>query len=334
MKPQKKNKPASWSAAHARKKRAADQSLRGFTLKFLVVAVLTVISVSIVPEAWYTPLTRITAFLSGELLRVLTLTPMVQGTRLTLGRFSVNIIAECTAVYLVALFGAFVFAFPAGRARKWIGFCAGTAVLLAANVLRIGLVTWIGRQWPGWFEPAHVYLGQLGMLVLMVVVCLVWCRYTTAASHGDGALSFLLRFIAFSSPLFLLWLPFNKIYMGVVDDMVQWLFYRASHQSLVIPRAHQLYYQTFALVSLVGMLLAVKGIDAIKRMRWIGCGIGISTLLLLIFRLCNAWMTAFGLQWMASIAQLAHAFCVYALPVAMVLRLIMMVRPGTTAASS
>lgn len=331
MKPQKKDKPASWSAAHARKKRAAHQSLRGFTLKFLVAAVLAVIPVSVVPEAWYGPLTRITAFLSGELLRLLTLTPMVQGTRLTLGGFSVNIIAECTAVHLVALFGAFVFAFPAGLARKWFGFCAVTAMLLTANVIRISLVTWIGRQWPGWFEPAHVYIGQLGMLMLMIVVCLVWCRWTTAAGRGNGVLAFLLRFIAFSSPLFLLWLPFNRIYMGVVDDVVQWLFYRVSHHSLVIPRAHQLYYQTFGLVSLVGMLLAVKGVDAIKRMRWIGGGIGISTLFLLIFRLCNAWMTAFGLQWMASIAQLAHAICVYALPVALGLRFIMMARPGSTA---
>ncbi len=307
-------------------KRHADrEQLFSFTRKFLLAAALTVVPLSLVPEAGYEPINRLTAFLAGSILRILPFASAVRGTHITLNGFSVNVIAECSAIHLVALLGAFIFAFPAKSSQKWIGFGAGTCLLLTVNALRIALVTLIGWQFPKFFETAHVYLGQLCMLTLMVAICLLWCGWIADPGRLDGPFGFLLRFTVFSCPLFLLWVPLNRTYMGALDAIIQWLFELCAHP-IVIPRTHQLYYQTFSLVAMAGFLLAIKGAGWAARLRWIGYGAGALTLLILVLRLCNAWISVFGFPWMPPLAQTLYNLCVYALPLGIGLRFMMRVR--------
>jgi exosortase H (IPTLxxWG-CTERM-specific) len=333
LKQTKANRGPGRSAPRARKRHAVKARLLVFTRKFLLAAALTVIPISLVPEAWFEPLNCFTALMAAEVLRPLAAGVALRGTHLSVGGFSVSVIAECSAIHLVALYGAFLFAFPARRAQKWFGFGVGTALLLAVNSLRIAAVTWIGARFPALFEPAHVYLGQLGMLTTTIVLCLAWCRWIRDPRGMDGPMGFLLRFLVFSSLPFLLWVPLNTVYMGAVDGAIQWFFALASHP-VAIPRTHPFYYQTFSLIALIGLLLAVKGPGLAMRVRWLACGTVVLTLLQIAMRLCNTWISAFHVEWLAPAAQVVYIVGVYALPPAAALGLLMRTRQREPAALS
>jgi exosortase/archaeosortase family protein len=294
-----------------------------FTRTFLLAAVMLLIPVCLIPEDYYTPLNQLTAMASAQILRLLAAEPvMVRGTHIALADFRVQVIAECSAVHLLALYGAFVFAFPAGRREKWIGWLAGSLLLLSLNAARIALVTLIGRHFPDRFEAVHIYLGQLGMLMATVVVCLGWCRWVSGAGRMEGPTGFVWRFLLFSGPLFLLWVPLNRWFMTGVDNSIEWIFALASIR-LVIPQAHHLYYQTFSLVALGALLLAARGVALRRRLRWIGCGLGLCTLLQVAVRLCNVGISAFQIQWLAPIGQVVYQLCVHGLPMAVALMFLM-----------
>ena len=220
---------------------------------------------------------------------------------------------------------AFIFAFPARRDEKWIGFGAGTTLLVTVNIIRIAMVAWIGWRFPSLFEPAHVYLGQLGMLGVMLAICLLWCRWLSHSNRMDRPGGFFVRFLIFSSLPFLLWLLLNRAYMGAIDDCIQWIFSFTPYR-LVMPRIHQTYYQTFSLVALAGLLMAVKGTSRARRMRWMVGGFIVLTLFQAAFRFCNVWITAFHIQWMLPVSQLVYVIGVYALPLALAALFVMHTR--------
>ncbi len=302
-----------------------------FTRTFLMAAALLLIPVSMIPEDYYTPLNQLTAMASGQLLRLLAGEAVaVYGTRIALGGFRVRVIAECSAVHLVALYGAFILAFPAGRREKWIGLGVGGLLLLSLNAARIALVTSIGRHFPDRFEAVHIYLGQLGMLVAMVGLCLGWCRWVSGERRMDGPAGFVARFLLFSMPLFLLWMPFNRGYMAALDGPIRWLFGLAGVR-LVIPQTHHFYYQTFSLIALAALLMAARGVAFNRRMRWIVYGLGGCTLFQFALRLCNVGISAFQLQWMAPISQVVYQLCIHGLPLAVALGFLMRRRLPNTA---
>ncbi|WP_054698986.1 exosortase/archaeosortase family protein [Desulfosarcina cetonica] len=200
-------------------------------------AALTVIPVSLIPEPWYRPLNQLTASLAGNLIRLMGTDPVVRSTHISLGDFSVNVISECSAVHLIALYAAFIYAFPTGRPQKWVGFGAGVAMILSVNIIRVAAVTMIGRYSLKLFEVSHIYLGQLGMLATVVFICLFWCRWASDPDAFDGPAGYFLRFLLFSCLPFLLWLPLNRAYQKVIDGFVEKLFSAASY-TLTIPRTH------------------------------------------------------------------------------------------------
>lgn len=311
--------------APPQQRNAAGKQLLTFTRKFLLAAALTIIPISLIPEAWFGPLNRFTALLVGDVLRAWTLHPVVRESAINLGGFRVNVIAECSAVHLVALLAAFIFAFPATRKEKWIGVGAGTVLLFSVNILRIALVTVIGLQFPTRFEAAHVYFGQLGMLVATMTACLMWCRWTSGPGQTEGPIGFLIRFLIFSILPFFLWVPLNRIYIGTIDGFISWLFSLVSLR-LVIPHTHELYYQTFSLIALGGLLMAVRGVGLGIRARWMILGAVILTLFQIALRLCNLWISAFQIGWIAPVSQVVYNLCVYAVPMVVALRLFMQVR--------
>ena len=313
------------SPSKTKESHTANQQLSSFTRKFLSATALTILPISLIPETWFEPLNRLTALLVGDIIRLLAMEPVVRGTYISTGGFSVNVIAECSAVQLMALYTAFIFAFPAARSEKWAGWAAGTVLLFTLNITRIAAVTLIGRQSATLFELAHVYLGQLGMLLAMIVICLLWCHWITDSDRIDGPAQFFLRFLLFSSLPFLLWIHLNRLYIGAIDAMICWIFNLYSLH-LVMPRTHNIYYQTFSLVALFGLLMAVKGAGLSLRLCWIAPGLVVLTLFQIAFRLCNVWITAFQIGWMTPVSQIVYNVCVYVLPLIVALRFWMNVR--------
>lgn len=296
-----------------------------FTSKFILFAALLLIPISLIPESSYNSLNRITDYFVGELLLLFSVDTRVRGTHLTMNGFTVRVIAECSSIHLVALFGAFIIAFPAPAKKKWTGFVAGAVTLFVLNAFRIALVTLVGSFYPGMFEICHVYFGQLVMMAVTVAVCLVWCRWCADSGGIDGAMGFCIRFLLFTSVPFLIWIPMNRPLMGAVDQVVKWAFQLAGHH-LVFPRMHVLYYQTFSLIALFGFLMAVKGASLAQRLRWrIGSAV-VSSALLVAIRLCNVWITAFRIEWIEPISQSIYNTCVYGFPFVIGLRFLVKTR--------
>lgn len=250
---------------------------------------------------------------------------MVRGTNIRLNDFAVNVISECSAIHLIALFTAFIIAFPAGRIQKLTGILVGVVLISIINSMRIGAITMIGQFYPNLFDVFHIYLGQLGMLSFVVFMCLLWCRKVSDSGSLDGPARFLLRFLFFSFVPFLLWLPLNRVYQHIVDGIVEKLFSAVSYK-IMIPLTHEFYYQSFSLVTMTGLLFAVKSVKFATRLRWFAFGFFLLTLLQVAFRVCNTWITAFHIQWVEAISQIVYFSCTQAIPMGIGLVFLMKVR--------
>jgi exosortase/archaeosortase family protein len=303
----------------------ARKQLSSFTWTFLISSALLIIPVSLIPEAWYDPLNRLTANFSAVFMRMMGTAPVVRGTNIRLSDFSVNVISECSAIHLIALFTAFIFAFPAGRIQKLTGIAVGVVLISTLNSIRIGAITMIGRFFPSLFEVLHIYLGQLGMLSVVILLCLFWCRKVSDPDFLERPIRFFLRFFAFSFVPFLLWMPLNRVYQSIVDGFVEKLFTAASHK-IIIPLTHDFYYQSFSLVTMTGLLFAVKSVKLPTRLLWFGFGFFVLTLLQIAFRMCNTWITAFHMQWAEAISQIVYFLCTQAIPLGIGLVFLMKVR--------
>ena len=292
---------------------AAKRRLLLFTKKFLTAVIVILIPVSLISEAWFGPLNRITAVLAGDILSLLSIDATVQGNLIQVHGFSANVIAECSAIHLVAICASFFYAFPSNISEKLKGLLFGVAVLFSLNVLRIAAVTLIGMKYPAFFEITHVYLGQLGMLIAVIVICLSWCQWISNDGRFDGPFAFLSRFSIFTSLPFLIWVPLHRYYLDAVDSIIRWIFSLVSYR-LVMPESDYLHYHVFSMIALVGFIMSIKGVGLFTRSRWMGIGFTILTLLLLGYRLCVVWVTAFKIGWMVPVALLLYVMCVYALP--------------------
>ena len=301
------------------KERKTNPALWQFAGKFILAFALPLLLVSLIPEDFFGPLNRFSASMVGSVLRLLRLDPVVTGTYIRLDGFSVNVITECSAIHLVILYGAFITAFPTTRLKKWMGFGAGALLLFLVNALRISVVTLVGKFTPTLFDVSHVYFGQLGMMTSVLCLCLMWCRWTSDPGPLDGAVGFVLRFFLFSGLLFVLWVPLNRMYIGGIDAVIGFLFKLAGYR-LVIPRSHDLYYQTFSLIVFGGLIMAVNGASFITRLRFMAAGFGVITIFQIAYRMCNVWIAAFQLQWITIVSQIIYNTCIYLLPLAMVLR--------------
>ena len=309
-----------------KKKLAARKQLNSFARRFVSAAVLTVVPVSLIPESWYAPLNHLTAWLAGYLIQLSTqMSPQVHGTQINLDGFSVNVISECSAVHLIVLYAAFIYTYPAPRVRKWIGLIVGAAMLFVINVIRIAAVTLTGRYFPHMFEVVHIYFGQLGMLSAVVFICLIWCRWVTDPVFMESPTGFFMRFVLISALFFVPWLLLNRVYIYAIDSFVERLFSLADYR-LLIPRTHRLYYQTFSLVALTGLLLASRGVRLSSRLRWMAFGIAAVTTVQVAYRICNVWISAFKFEWAAPVSQIVYVTCVHALPFGIAVLFLMKVR--------
>jgi exosortase H (IPTLxxWG-CTERM-specific) len=208
-------------------------------------------------EPLFAPLCRATASQVALLLGMAGFSPRVQGVLVTLNGFTVRIVTECTPLYACLLYCAFVLAQPASWRRTFSGLLLGTAVITAANLLRISFVTAAGTiVAPILFEIIHVYLGQVAMLMLVVAAALVWLRWS---SGGAMPFPFLFRAGLLASALFVPWLAMNRFYVEQLDNLVALLFSLLyTGYKLLTPRPFPIYNHTFAVPFFLALIMASR----------------------------------------------------------------------------
>jgi archaeosortase B (VPXXXP-CTERM-specific) len=123
-------------------------------------------------QAWY--LVVATTRASAWLMSALGLEPSVSANSIALTNQTLLINLECTAIYLMILFGAFVLVYPAKWPRRAIGLLLGIPAIFGANVLRLLLVAYVVEFKPKYFEFFHDYTWQVAFIVFVVVLWLMW----------------------------------------------------------------------------------------------------------------------------------------------------------------
>jgi exosortase H (IPTLxxWG-CTERM-specific) len=248
--------------------------------------------------------------------------PVLYGRTLSRDGFAVSVITECSTLYMAILFFSFVAAYPAALRRKLTGLPLGIAVLHAGNILRIAAVFAIGAQSKGAFEFVHVYLGHVVMVLFVPAVCLAWLNMGPELSgRKHEVLTFLIRFIVFSSIPFLLWLPLNKEYVKLADQAVTGLFSLFGHR-FAMKHQHAIYYQTFNVVTFTGLVLAARIRPLRRKLRMLAAGYTAIFILHVLFRVCNVLIAAFHSEPAQKIAVWITLCGQYILPVALWLLLV------------
>lgn len=207
-------------------------------------------------EPYLEPLQRSTALLVAYLLTLLGHEPVINGVTITAGSFPVIIVTECTPLYPLLLFSAWVYATAASHRTRLIGLLGGAAVITTVNLVRIVAVILVGATHPALFETVHVYLGQVIMLLTVVGCCLVW---SGGNEHAGATGSFLFRALCWGTILFTPWLLVHKLYLSGIDLVVRWIFTLADPRHLIATSlSQQVYNHAFALPWYGALLLASR----------------------------------------------------------------------------
>jgi len=97
------------------------------------------------------------------------------GTQLTFAGFPMEIVLECTALHYMIIFIAGVMAFRNhSLSYRAIGIIIGTLVIFLLNILRIGIIGFIGRYFGNLFVFVHDYLWQGAFALLALLVWIIW----------------------------------------------------------------------------------------------------------------------------------------------------------------
>jgi len=122
-----------------------------------------------------------TVFVTGCAARILSLfgPSTSSGTLLSYRSFAVDILGGCSGDIVHAVFLAGILGFPASwRARAW-GFVLGMPAVFLINQIRIVVLCLLGYHQPSWFDSAHLFFGQAGVIVGTLAIWMIWIELFT-----------------------------------------------------------------------------------------------------------------------------------------------------------
>ncbi|MDY6832592.1 MAG: exosortase H [Thermodesulfobacteriota bacterium] len=257
-----------------------------FGIVFLLVSGVLFFLLNWLPAPYVKPLNIYTAKLAGMLIELTGVDVSVNGVFVSTGTFGVKIITECSAIFVVILYLSFVAAYPATVRQKAAGLALGIPVLFTVNTIRLAAVFLTGMHHRGLFDYAHVYIGQILMILLVLSVCLVWLRSVVHVRTKDSPGAFILRFIAFSSLPFVFWVFIDEAYVFANLYLVKQVFGLFS-RPITVPGSLRLYpdtFNTFHLIAFTALVLATRSIDRRRKRKGLIVGLALLAAMHLLFR--------------------------------------------------
>jgi exosortase H (IPTLxxWG-CTERM-specific) len=116
----------------------------------------------------------LTARLTASTLRLIGLQASAEGTFVSSSIYSVRIIAECAAIYPLAILLAAILAYPSAWGHKFTGAVLGTLAIVLMNQVRLVSLFFIGHWFPNAFETVHLVVWQSLMVFCTVLIWLLW----------------------------------------------------------------------------------------------------------------------------------------------------------------
>lgn len=115
-----------------------------------------------------------TARLTAACLRMIGIRAFVDGTQVNSTLFTFEIIRECAAVHVLAIYLAAVAAYPCRVRAKLIGALFGIPAVIAINQVRLVGLQFVGHYFPDSFETAHLIAGQGLIIFAVLLVWMLW----------------------------------------------------------------------------------------------------------------------------------------------------------------
>jgi exosortase/archaeosortase family protein len=280
-----------------KQKKENEQAIeRGFFIRFSIYAIVFFVAAVLLPGSVYAPLNQLTANLTSMLLGVFGMPSIAGGEYIFAGGLSVWVVPECTPVFIILIFTAFLFSFPATPTDRIKGLFAGVPFLIAANIIRLSMTIALGAAKPSWFNYVHAYIGQIWSILIILAACHVWVRWCDKTRKYGVTGWFLIKFFVASSILFIVWLPLNQVYIRAGDLLLRFIF-SLFGDSIIFAYQHEIYYHTVNLVVFGALVLADDGVARNSKTRALLIGVAVLAALHLFFRIFNVFLA--GYEWTA-----------------------------------
>jgi exosortase/archaeosortase family protein len=234
------------------------------------------------------------------------------------GGLAFRIIPECTPLFTTGIFLCFIVFYPSTVRQKAAGFLAGTTLLYLGNMVRLAITFIVSRYDQRLFEAAHVYLGQVFTIFLVMSVCFVWVKWL---DESLKAAAFLLRFALISTVVFFLWMKVHLGYIWFLDRFMVLGFSLFNYRINPFPQPH-LYYETFGIVTFTSLVLAVRSVPWSTRIKGLAAGLGLFFLIHLFHRIDNALIVLFNFTSAVTVDLTLVLLGQYLLPVLLLIYLI------------
>lgn len=88
--------------------------------------------------------------------------------------FRLQIIYECTGVFLMIIFAASVLAYPTRWRAKAAGLAVGIPIIYVTNVARLVVLAWVGRSFRPYLETFHVYFWYVTFSLIIILTWVFW----------------------------------------------------------------------------------------------------------------------------------------------------------------
>lgn len=119
--------------------------------------------------------------ISGTALSFTTLDTRVEGTKIynddptsPVPHFSVDLKTGCNGLVATLIFISAIIAFPSSWKYKLLGILMGIVALQAFNVIRIGVLFYLGLYHPKLFDMVHIYVAQSILIAIAAALWLLW----------------------------------------------------------------------------------------------------------------------------------------------------------------
>jgi len=103
------------------------------------------------------------------------------------GGRSLVVIPECTGLYTSVIYLSIIGAYPARIGEKLIGLLVGIPAIHVLNLARMVFISLVLYHKPHLFNFFHGYLWQMGFVIFMLFLVVVWMWKVVRPKRTDGA---------------------------------------------------------------------------------------------------------------------------------------------------
>ncbi len=158
-------------------KKEANKKIMRFYLIFPLLFLIIFIFYSFFSTYFETEITMVsswTAGLLGFILNLFGMNARTSGPLLSLNKFSISVVAECTGLFEMFIFLAVILAFPANYKKKLQGLLFGILLLYNINLIRMIMIIVLANWNPKTFKFLHLYFWQVAEILIIGGIWLFW----------------------------------------------------------------------------------------------------------------------------------------------------------------